>query len=173
MSIRIKLKGWDIVVLPFEGKVLGRPRKDGTRKEIATCKDKDGYHRLNNKYYPDIYRARVVWFAVNGSIPGGMEINHINHDTSDDAITNLELVTRQQNVIYRRKQKNNKSGFIGVYYHKRDKKYYGQLRVDKLFIYLGSYDTAEEAARVYDNIAREWAGRYAILNFPDTDKEVS
>jgi hypothetical protein len=68
MSIRIKLKGYDIVVLPLEGKVLGRPRKDGTRKEIGTSKDKKGYYILNYKSYPEARRSRLVWFAVNGPI---------------------------------------------------------------------------------------------------------
>lgn len=174
MSVRIKLKGWDIVVLPFEGKVLGKLRRDDTRKEIFTSINKtSGYHMGNATRYPYAYRAQLIWFAANGPIPKGMHINHINHNRTDDKITNLELVTRLQNNIYKQKQKNNTTGFTGVSYDKNTKKYKSKIQVGGVTFHLGSYTKAEEAARVYDNIAREWAGRYAILNFSDTDKEVS
>lgn len=40
------------------------------------------------------YRAhRVIWMSVNGEIPIGMEIDHKNHDRSDNRIENLRLVT--------------------------------------------------------------------------------
>ena len=103
MSIRIKLKDWDIVVLPLEGKVLGRPRKDGIRKEIFTGKNNRGYHHSygNDTSYPERYRSRLVWFSVNGLIPEGMEINHKNHNPADDRIEKLELVTPAEKTRYR------------------------------------------------------------------------
>lgn len=40
---------------------------------------------------------RVIWTAVNGEIPKGYEINHIDEDKSNNSINNLELVTHQEN----------------------------------------------------------------------------
>lgn len=41
---------------------------------------------------------RIVWEAVHGPIPTGLEINHRNGIKADNRITNLELVTHQENI---------------------------------------------------------------------------
>ncbi len=166
MAIRIKLKGYDIVVLPEEGKVLGRPQRDGTRKEIFTYRCPKGYHKATSGRYPESTRARVVWYAANGTIPKGMQINHINHNTSDDRLNNLELVTNRENSRYRRKPKTNSSGYKGV--HKRVLKskieYRACIHIDDKVINLGSFTSPEEAAMAYNNAALLYFGQYAILN---------
>lgn len=40
---------------------------------------------------------RLVWEAVHGPIPDGMEINHINGVKDDNRIANLEMVTPGEN----------------------------------------------------------------------------
>ena len=147
--------------------MLGRLRKDGTRKEILTCKNKDGYHMCPPSAYPESSRHRIVWAVVNGPIPDGMWINHINHVPGDDRIGNLELVTSQQNSAYRKKG-NNKL-YKGVYRHSSGSAFCAQIGCGggSSAVYIGRFATAEEAARAYDAAAREWYGRHAVLNFPD------
>jgi hypothetical protein len=167
MAIRIKLKGYDIVVLPEEGKVLGRLRKDGTRKEILTCRDKKGYHRgASPTHYPESSRARIVWYAVNGPIPKGMQINHKNHDRADDRLSNLELVSSKENARYRRKPRTNSSGYKGVrkVVYKNKISYRALIVVDNKFISIGCFSSPEEAALAYNNAALLHFGQYAILN---------
>lgn len=171
MAIRIKLKGYDIVVLPEEGKVLGRLLKDGTRKEIFTHRCKKGYHEGNNKDYPEGRRSRLIWFAVNGPIPEGMQINHKNHDRADDRLSNLELVTAQQNNCYTRKRQSIKGKKTSTPYkgvHKRAYKskilYRAQIQVDNKVTCLGQFSSPEEAALAYNNAALLHFGQYAIIN---------
>ena len=41
---------------------------------------------------------RFIWFCLIGDIPFDKEINHKNFDTRDNRISNLELLTRAENV---------------------------------------------------------------------------
>lgn len=37
---------------------------------------------------------RLIWFVVNGEIPEGYNIHHINHTPDDNRIENLELISQ-------------------------------------------------------------------------------
>jgi hypothetical protein len=62
----------------------------------AVCRD--GYVRLGGGRNGYLYAHRVIWEAVNGLIPAGLEIDHVNGNKADNRIRNLELVTRRENV---------------------------------------------------------------------------
>lgn len=41
---------------------------------------------------------RVIWITVNGEIPDGMEINHIDENRNNNSISNLSLMTHKENI---------------------------------------------------------------------------
>lgn len=53
--------------------------------------------RLNGIRY-NRYVHRLVWITFNGEIPDEYEINHIDHDKSNNSLKNLELVTHSDNL---------------------------------------------------------------------------
>ena len=49
---------------------------------------------IQKKYYVH----RLVWIAFNGEIPEGYEIDHDDNDKSNNALRNLNLITRKENM---------------------------------------------------------------------------
>lgn len=60
----------------------------------------DGYVRLGARRgkSPHLYAHRLIWETVNGPIPDGREIDHLNGIKSDNRVRNLEAVTKSENV---------------------------------------------------------------------------
>jgi len=62
----------------------------------------DGYVRLGGSRRGHVpgyqYAHRVIWEAVHGSIPDGLEIDHINGRKADNRICNLEAVSKSVNI---------------------------------------------------------------------------
>lgn len=83
-----------LLVAPAEGIIYGRA---GT--PVGTvCSD--GYVRLGGRRgMPCLYAHRLIWATVNGDIPDGLEIDHLNGNKSDNRACNLEAVTRSENVL--------------------------------------------------------------------------
>lgn len=94
--------------------------------------------------------------------------NGFNNDPS-----NLEVMSRSEHMkMHGCKQTTKaKSGFRGVAFDNRGKPkpYFATIKVDQRTINLGSFKTPEEAARVYDQYAKQYFGDRATLNFPDAE----
>ena len=59
----------------------------------------DGYVRLGGNTRPYQYAHRLIWEVVHGPIPPQMQIDHRNGRKADNRLSNLDLVTRQENVL--------------------------------------------------------------------------
>jgi hypothetical protein len=92
--------------------------------------------------------------------------DHINLDGLDNRRANLRPATHAENLRNRGRQTNNSSGFKGVTWNKRSRKWQAQIGVDRGKRYLGNFVDPEDAARAYDLAARDLHGEFARLNFP-------
>jgi hypothetical protein len=90
------------------------------------------------------YQHRLAWFYVHGKWPDG-EIDHINHDKTDNRLINLRDVSRQENCLNAPLRPNNTSGHCGVLFDKAKGKWLARIDFNRSSRYLGCYDTKEEA----------------------------
>lgn len=92
---------------------------------------------------------RLAWFYIHGAWPIG-DIDHINHNPSDNRISNLRDGSTSQNLENQiRPRSDNKSGYLGVSLHSDGKKWVAQINLNKKGRYLGSYETPELASAAY------------------------
>ena len=71
--------------------------------------------------------------------------DHKNRNKLDNRKSNLRPCTQQENTRNRSKNKNNKSGFTGVYWDKQYCKWVAQIKVKQKTIKLGTFDDKIEA----------------------------
>lgn len=93
----------------------------------------------------------------------GQHVDHINGDMLDNRKENLRFCTNQQNQMNGKPRRGRK--YKGCY---KDKfgKWRAQIRKDYKLHHLGSFKTMKEAAKAYDNAAKNLFGEFAHLNFP-------
>ena len=99
---------------------------------------------------------RIIWEMHNGKIPEGMEIDHINHDRSDNRIENLRLVTGCENKKNQSIRKRNKSGFTGVSWHSKAKKWRAEIKSNGVYRYLGLYSSIDDAINARKEAEKEF-----------------
>jgi hypothetical protein len=54
----------------------------------------------------------LVWMTFKGPVPDGLEVNHMNGNRDDPALTNLELLTRPENAAHSFRELGRKSNLI-------------------------------------------------------------
>lgn len=120
-------------------------RKVVVGKEAGSTKP-SGYVsiRINGQGH---YAHRIAWCYVYGVWPTD-EIDHINGVRDDNRIANLRQATRKQN-MENRVRPLGASGYRGVVWLKANQKWRASIVHNKKNIYLGLFDTAEEASAMY------------------------
>lgn len=89
------------------------------------------------------FAHRAAWAIHTGAWPLG-DIDHIDGNKQNNAISNLRDGTKSQNQRNTRRPKNNTSGAIGVTWNRRSRKWKAQLGI-KGGKYLGEFARFEDA----------------------------
>lgn len=115
-----------------------------------------------------VNEGRKVRFLVHDILmpPPGMVVDHINGDPWDNRRCNLRVCTHTENLRNRKKHRGS-SPYKGVT-QQQGGRFIARISAERRGIHLGTFPTAEAAARAYDAAATVYHGEFARLNFPDS-----
>lgn len=98
-----------------------------------------GYKRVVIRIGKRLYKAhRLAWLYMTGVWPES-DIDHGNHDGTDNRWENLKSCTRKANGRNQSKSRNNTSGVTGVVWHKKSGKWMARAEMDGKQKHLGLF----------------------------------
>ena len=106
-----------------------------------------------------IKRSQLIYLFVHG-FQCEQLIDHINGDSLDDRSANLRSATITQNAWNHKCRARKINLPMGVR-NNSSGKYQARITVNKKVIYLGAYNTPEEADLIYQQKRKEYYGEYA------------
>lgn len=124
-----------------------------------------GYARTRRSRLEHPQKKQTYYFMhrlILGITDPKISIDHKNRNPLDNRRENIRICTQSQNNANYTVLKRNKIGLKGVRY--KAKKYEAYIWKNKS-IYLGRFNTAEEAAKAYGKAALELFGEFARLNY--------
>lgn len=89
-------------------------------------------------------------------------VDHINNNSLDNRKQNLRICNMAENCRNQKRHKDNISGYKGVDFS--NNKWKARIRFNYKSIYLGYYETKEQAAIAYNIAALKYFGEFAQLN---------
>ena len=106
-------------------------------------------------YFRYSYENFINWLEGLLNYDKWLDSSELSLDRIDNTLGyirgNLKFSTKTEQVENQSLRADNKSGYKGVCYHKLNKKYGATITTNKSKVFLGYYNTALEAALVYDN----------------------
>ena len=125
---------------------------------VASYVEVNGYNRIHIDGKP--YKAhRLAWLYVYGVWPKN-EIDHRDGDRMNNRLANLRECTRQENTKNQGIRNDNKSGYKGVSWHVKAKKWMAQIASGRAHFYLGLFNDARVAHAAYERKAIELFGEF-------------
>jgi hypothetical protein len=109
----------------------------------------DGKGRIIIRIYKNTYFAHRLAFMIMTGREPVEQIDHINGDSYYNKWINLRECEDYQNKQNLSIKSNNTSGYIGVWWHKQNKKWCAEIRTRNVKYYLGTFDDPKEAYEAY------------------------
>ena len=102
----------------------------------------------------DVGRTHIYMHREVNKTPDGLLTDHINMNGLDNRRANLRTGDKKLNSINRGLQSNNTSGYRGVGWDSRNKKWHVKIKVDQKTMHFGSYPDKQDAIKVREDIER-------------------
>ena len=120
-------------------------------------------HKIGKKFYVASGSRSGGLVHIHRILAGvqGLDVDHKDGDGLYNRRENLRPCTRGQNLFNQGKKPSNRSGFKGVSFCPRAKKYYARIWRDRVCHRLGFFSTPEEAHEEYKKAAARLHGEFA------------
>lgn len=139
----------------YEISSMGRLKNLKFNKMLNGCLHKASYNKDKTRRMYSLYNEEGLkklnaarWMAITfldlNINDRNQQADHINNDSMDDRLENIQVISQRENLS---KDRINKSGFLGVY--PSGNKFLAKIQIDGKCNYIGVYPTAEEASEVY------------------------
>jgi hypothetical protein len=105
-----------------------------------------------------------VVVAERMGLDTSITVDHHNRRPLDNTRGNLRSANKSQNGANRGPNQNNTSGYKGVWLCQRTRRWKANIKVKRVTYHLGTFSTAEDAARAYNEAALKHFGEFAYVN---------
>ncbi len=135
----------------YEVSNKGNIRNKTTNKFLQGSIGRNGYLRItltknDKKMTFSVHRLVAIAFIPNPE--NKLNTDHIDNNRLNNNVENLRWATFQENNRNCIISSKNKTGIKGVYFNKKDKKWFAQIKIDGRTIHLGSFNTIDQAKEV-------------------------
>ena len=137
---------------------FGNIKNSKTNRILKPSTHRQGYKRIGlfiNGKQKMFLIHRLVGLAFLENPDNKAMIDHIDNNPGNNNVKNLRWATNQDNQYNLGINKNNKSGYKGVSFHKQHNKYQARISINGKKKHLGLFETAEEASICYEAKAKE------------------
>lgn len=125
-------------------------------KDYSWSMDKAGYVIGS----PSKNRKQIHLHVLVMNPDSKQDVDHINHNPSDNRKINLRNVTRSQNQMNVGLSRNNKSGITGVHFDSTNEKWVAQIGIDQKRKNLGKFDNFDDAVKARREAEKKYFGEY-------------
>lgn len=125
-------------------------------KDYSWSMDKAGYVIGS----PSKNRKQIHLHVLVMNPDSKQDVDHINHNPSDNRKINLRNVTRSQNQMNVGLSRNNKSGITGVHFDSTNEKWVAQIGIDRKRKNLGKFDNFDDAVKARREAEKKYFGEY-------------
>ena len=150
-------------------------------EDYDKIKDYCWYSEQRNKYLVNksnnnnkTIRMHRLIMNVDNENNKNILIDHINHNTLDNRKANLRIVNKSKNEMNKGLRSNNKSGYTGVYYDKKIKKWVAKITINgnNLSEYFEDKKDAINKRQEYENLYfKEYSFKNSMNDKGETNKQ--
>ena len=145
----------------------GNVKNIKTNKMLKPSIDGHGYYKVGlykNKIRTTSRIRKLVAQAFLTNHDDKLCVDHIDRNRLNNHISNLRYATKSENGMNQSKRSDNTSGIKGVNFHKTNKKWRAQITKDGRKIFLGYFESKEEAIEARSKAEEKYFKEFRAQN---------